>query len=44
VEHWEQFEVEVLRYVYPDVLGAVRADPRWAELIATADRSRGVEV
>jgi TolB-like protein/Flp pilus assembly protein TadD len=41
VRSWDQFETEALRYLYPEILGPLRADPRYVALLASVDRSWG---
>lgn len=42
VEKWWSFSTEMLRYFFPDVLGPLREDPRYARLLAAVDRSWGL--
>lgn len=41
VETWKDFAIEFLRYFFPVVLGPVRADPRYAALLARIDEAWG---
>lgn len=43
VRDWGSFETEHARYFFPDVLGALRDDARYAEVLAAIDRSWGLE-
>jgi len=40
---WKAFAVEYLRYFFPEVLGPLRSDARYAKLIAAIDASWGFE-
>ena len=37
VREWKAFAVEYLRYFFPDVLGPLRADPRYHAVVARID-------
>lgn len=43
VQVWRDFAVENVRYFFPEVLGGLRADPRYPELIATIDAAWGLD-
>lgn len=43
VGDWGSFETEHLRYFFPDVLGSLREDPRYDELVRTVNRSWGLK-
>lgn len=43
VRDWSSFSTEHVRYFFPDVLGPLREDPRYEELLRQVDRSWGLE-
>lgn len=43
VRHWNSFAVEHFRHFFPAVLGPVRGDERYPELLARVDRAWGLE-
>ena len=42
VSTWDSFSTEHFRYFFPDVLGPLRDDPRYQELLREVDRSWGL--
>lgn len=42
VEVWDSFSTEHVRYFFPDALGDVRRDPRYADVLRDVDRSWGL--
>lgn len=43
VSTWGSFSTEHFRYFFPDVLGPLRADPRYAEILHDVNRSWGLD-
>lgn len=43
VRTWRDFTVEHVRYFFPEILGSLRDDARYAELLATIDAAWGVD-
>ena len=43
VRIWRDFAVEHVRYFFPAILGPMREDPRFADLLATIDAAWGVD-
>ncbi|MEE8193846.1 MAG: tetratricopeptide repeat protein, partial [Gemmatimonadales bacterium] len=42
VSTWDSFSTEHFRYFFPDILGPLRDDPRYQELLREVDRSWGL--
>lgn len=43
VERWERFSPEHARYSFPGILGPLREDPRYGELLSRVNRAMGLE-
>lgn len=43
IEHWNHWPTLVLRYLFPDVLGPLRDDPRYGALVEEMNRDWGLE-